>query len=83
MKLTNSYWEMLRFLSDDIKLRLASLLTSSVADNREKALTSNKDITEQMIEKYAGALTDDRSSDEINRSIYSMRSSKTIQDFSL
>lgn len=83
LNLVKRYWEMLYFLSDDVKLRLASMLTSSVADNNEAKTSAKQDVTAMMVEKYAGALADDRSADEINAAIMNMRSSKKIQDFSL
>lgn len=83
LNLVNRYWEMLRFLSDDVKLRLASMLTSSVADKKEAMVSDKQDITAMMVEKYAGALVDDRTTDEINATIMNMRSSKKIQEFSL
>jgi len=76
LNLTNSYWAILRNLSDDVKLRLASMLTSSVAENREKTVAQSKLLTEQMVAKYAGALEDDRSTDEIISSVHDMRNQK-------
>ena len=83
LNLTNTYWALLRHLSDDVKLRLASLLTSSVVESKETPASQGKNLTEQMIAKYAGALSDDRSADEIIDSIYNQRTSKPIQNFTL
>lgn len=83
LTLTNSYWALLRHLSDDVKLRLAGMLTNSVVDNHEKTVKREENITKQMIAKYAGALDDDRPADEIIDSIKQTRTSKTIQEFSL
>ena len=38
LNLSRSYWEVLKSLSDDVKLHLASLLTSSVLENRQKSI---------------------------------------------
>jgi len=83
IRLTNSYWEMLRFLNDEVKLRLANMLTTSVIEGKNTAKTTEKCLTDRMIAKYAGALADDRTADEINANIMSNRSSKSIQEFTL
>lgn len=71
LKLTEAYWEMLKSLSDDIKLRLATRLTASVIAN--KAADKNK--TNEMLEKHFGKWKDDRSAEEIIKDIYAGRSS--------
>ena len=81
--LTNNYWGMLRNLNDDVKLRLASLLTASVAEPRTKTASEKDSLTRAMVNKYAGAWKDDRTSDEIISEIYSSRSSKSVMDFTL
>ena len=50
IKITNTYWEMLKLLNDDIKLRLATRLTASVVTGK----TTRKDKTEEMLEKHLG-----------------------------
>lgn len=81
--LTNNYWGMLRNLNDDVKLRLASLLTASVAEHRTKTASEKDSLTRAMVNKYAGAWKDDRTSDEIISEVYSSRSSKSVMDFTL
>lgn len=71
VKLTNSYWEVLKSLSDEVKLRLATKLTASVLESK----TKEKDITEEMISKYSGTWKDSRSTEEIISDIYNARSS--------
>lgn len=71
IKLTNSYWNMLKSLSDEVKLRLATRLTASVAESKAK----EKDITEEMIDKYSGSWKDSRSAEEIIADIYNNRCS--------
>lgn len=61
LKLTDSYWEMLKSLSDEVKLRLATRLTASVVS----AKAADADNTEEMLEKHLGAWKDDRSTEEI------------------
>lgn len=48
LNLSRSYWEVLKSLSDDVKLHLASMLTSSVLENRQKSKTvENKELVLQ------------------------------------
>ena len=81
--LTNNYWGMLRNLNDDVKLRLASLLTASVVEHRTKTVSEKDSLTKSMVDKYAEAWKDDRTSDEIISEVYGSRSSKPVMDFSL
>ena len=82
--MTNNYWNMLRNLNDEVKLRLASMLTASVVEHRDKSVSEKVSITEAMVKKYAGAWEeDDRTSDEIISDVYASRSSKPVIDFSL
>lgn len=50
LKLTDTYWEMLKSLNDDIKLRLATRLTASVIAGKN----TRKNRTNEMIEKHLG-----------------------------
>ena len=54
LKLTNSYWEILKFLSDEVKLRLATRLIASVVTTK----TADGDRTEEMLKKHLGAWKD-------------------------
>ena len=68
LKITDTYWEMLKSLSDDIKLRLATRLTASgKVTHREK--------TQEMIEKHMGKWKDERSTDKIIKDMYEGRKS--------
>lgn len=69
LKLTDSYWEMLKSLSDEVKLRLATRLTASVVS----AKAADADNTEEMLEKHLGAWKDDRSTEEIIEEMYAGR----------
>lgn len=71
IQLTNSYWEMLKSLSSEVKLRLAARLTTSVVEASEHVTTAGD--TEEMIQKYCGSWKDNRTSDEITESILSSR----------
>ena len=61
LKLTDSYWEMLKSLSDEVKLRLATRLTASVV----AAKAVNADTTEEMLKKHMGGWKDHRTTEQI------------------
>ena len=69
MKITDTYWEMLKSLSDDIKLRLATRLTASVVAGK----VTHRDKTQDMIEKHMGKWK--RSTDKIIKDMYEGRKS--------
>lgn len=69
LKLTDSYWEMLKSLSDEVKLRLATRLTASVVASK----TGKIDKTDEMLEKHIGVWKDDRSTDQIIEEMYAGR----------
>ena len=71
LKLTETYWEMLKSLNDDIKLRLATRLTASVIAGKD----ARKDRTDEMIEKHLGKWKDERSAEDIIKDIYAGRNS--------
>lgn len=59
LKITDTYWEMLKSLNDDIELRLATRLTASVVGGKEV----RRDNTEEMIKKHVGSLKNERSTE--------------------
>ena len=71
LKLTETYWEMLKSLNDDIKLRLATRLTASVIAGKD----ARKDRTDEMIERHLGKWKDERSAEDIIKDIYAGRNS--------
>ena len=60
-------WNMLKDLSDNIKLRLATRLTASVL--HEKAEAQEKSLTRTVLDKYCGAWEGEESADEIMATI--------------
>lgn len=62
------YWNLLYLLNDSMKLRLAALLTSSVADKADNAITG-KNCTDEMIKKHFGAWQGNETTDELMASI--------------
>lgn len=65
LTLTNSYWELLKSLSDDVKLRLATRLTASVVESKKKSASR----TEEMLDKYCGAWKGEQTAEEIIENI--------------
>lgn len=51
MKLTNTYWDMLKSLSNDVKLRLATRLTASVAVSETRGVGQSEAYTADELEK--------------------------------
>lgn len=78
LKITETYWEMLKSLNDDIKLRLATRLTASVVAGK----FAHKDKTKEMIEKHMGKWKDERSAEDIIKDMYADRKS-VIDDIDL
>ncbi|MCD7923409.1 MAG: hypothetical protein LUI85_01405 [Bacteroides sp.] len=71
LKLTESYWEMLKSLSDEVKLRLATRLTASVIEGK----ANSADKTEEMLRKHFNVWKDDRSAERIIEDLYASRQS--------
>lgn len=64
ISIANSYWRVLSSLSDGVKLRLASMLTTSIIENVDKKETSSE-LTKRMLKKYNGAWVGDENAEEI------------------
>ena len=71
LKITDTYWEMLKSLSDDIKLRLATRLTASVVAGK----VTHRDKTQDMIENHMGNWKDELSPDKFIKDMYEGRKS--------
>lgn len=69
MKLTDSYWEILKSLSNEVKLRLATRLMESILGTTSEQV----DRTEEMLEKHCGAWVGDESAESIVANIYASR----------
>ncbi len=52
--ITNNYWNMLRNLNDEVKLRLASMLTASVVEHKNMSVSEKVSITEAMVKNMLG-----------------------------
>lgn len=62
------YWSFLYLLSDSMKLRLAALLTSSVADKTDNAI-SGRNHTDKMIKKHFGAWQGEETTEDLMATI--------------
>lgn len=62
------YWNFLYLLSDSMKLRLAALLTSSVADKTDNAIIG-QNRTDEMIKKHFGAWQGNETTEELMAAI--------------
>ena len=66
------YWSELKDLSDDVKLELITLLSSSMVHNRPNEANAN------WADRFVGVWKDDRSTEEIVDDIRSMRTANQI-----
>lgn len=76
MSTAKMYWRTLNSLSDSVKLRLATMLTSSVVEKADSKETS-AELTQRMLKKYAGAWVGDESDEDIMATI---RESSSIRN---
>lgn len=58
ISIAEMYWQSLNSLSDNVKLRLATMLTSSVVDKADRK-ESSAELTQSMLQKYSGAWVED------------------------
>lgn len=76
ISIARSYWRTLSSLSDSVKLRLASMLTTSIVEKADKR-ESSAELTQRMLKKYRGAWVGDESADEI---IAAIRENSSIRN---
>ena len=74
----DAYWKNLQSLSNDLKLKLAAKLTTSVIEDTEKK-TSEK--TQNMLDKYSGAWVGEESAEDIMKMIKEGSTSREPLDF--
>jgi len=79
IRIAESYWRGLSSLSDGVKLRLAAMLASSVAEKEERR-ESSKELNARMLAKYSGAWSGDESPAEIIASIRENSSTRKAVD---
>lgn len=71
----DSYWRIIKDASNEVKLRLISMLSESMTTHSEFS-GRDTDKTEVFLSKYAGAWAGDESADEI---ISTLRSNRSIR----
>ncbi|MBD5355828.1 MAG: hypothetical protein HDR88_02325 [Bacteroides sp.] len=73
----NSYWDLIKNLKSEVKLRLITLLSQSLSRSMDKAHSPN----DEFINKIYGACDDDHSTEEILRDINEHKTCKTPISF--
>ena len=59
------YWNLIKNVSKEVKLRLITLLSQSLTNDSEKPKKTDKKATEDFIAKYCGAWTGDATAEDI------------------
>ncbi len=73
---TAAYWHLLKNLSDEVKLRLITLLSQSMTRDTKKKEKSDEEATKEFLAKFCGAWRGDMSAEELVKEIYSSRTCK-------
>lgn len=74
---TATYWSLLKNLSDEVKLRLITLLSQSMTRNTKKKTKSDKEATKEFLSEFYGAWEGDKTAEEI---IAEIRSNRTYRN---
>lgn len=74
---TTVYWNLIKNVSDDVKLRLISLLSQSMTPKKRRSRQSEKEATREFLSKYCGVWEGDLSAEEI---ISAIQDSRTYKD---
>ncbi len=79
---TATYWNLLKNVSNEVKLRLITLLSQSVSDSTGMySVISNRENTHDFLSKYSGAWKGKDSAEEIISSINAGRNCKNPVSF--
>lgn len=76
-KIIDAYWNMLRSLNNEMKLKLATRLTASVVEKVERTEVSVSEHTRQMLDKFYGAWEGDESAEQI---IATMKENNSVRE---
>ena len=76
-KIIDAYWNMLRSLNNEMKLKLATHLTASVVEKVERTEVSVSEHTRQMLDKFYGAWEGDESAEQI---IATMKENNSVRE---
>lgn len=76
-KIIDAYWNMLRSLNNEMKLKLATRLTASVVEKVERTEILVSEHTRQMLDKFYGAWEGDESAEQI---IATMKENNSVRE---
>lgn len=76
-KIIDAYWNMLRSLNNEMKLKLATRLTASVVEKVERIEMLVSEYTRQMLDKFYGAWEGDESAEQI---IATMKENNSVRE---
>lgn len=76
-KIIDAYWNMLRSLNNEMKLKLATRLTASVVEKVERIEMPVSEYTRQMLDKFYGAWEGDESAEQI---IATMKENNSVRE---
>lgn len=79
IRIADTYWNFLKNLNSDIKIRLIEKLSASLKNS--STFNSQENRTEEFIRKFNGAWTGDESAEEIIKNISELKSSKEPVSF--
>ncbi len=74
---TAAYWHLLKNLSDEVKLRLITLLSQSMTRNTKKKTKSDKEATKEFLSEFYGAWEGDKTAEEV---IAEIRKNRTCRE---
>lgn len=74
--IADSYWDMLKGLSRDVKLDLIDRLSTSVSEESKGKIAEDDRLTESMIRRFCGAWKGDESAEDIISTINAGKKSK-------
>lgn len=78
---TTTYWNIIKNVKDEVKIRLITLLSESLSRSVERDETIDKNHTDEFIAKFYGAWKDSESAEDIIASINSGKTSKNPVSF--
>ncbi|MDE5674375.1 MAG: hypothetical protein K2I44_03375 [Muribaculaceae bacterium] len=74
---TAAYWHLLKNLSDEVKLRLITLLSQSMTIDSKKKEKSDEEATKEFLAKFYGAWRGDMSAEDL---IAEIRKNRTCRE---
>lgn len=78
---TTTYWNIIKNVKDEVKIRLITLLSESLSRSVERTETINKNRTNEFIKKFYGAWKGSETAEDIIAAINSGKTSKDPVSF--